>query len=110
MSPMHRNVLSLCAVAALSLPLNACGSSQTGAEVPQAPEGIDHSTHLRCHQHGKAAAWQAISGMSEGAETFSMLTGGLGAIIALSAAEVVREDAYNEAYDQCIGEADPRSG
>ena len=71
-------------------------------DVPPTPVGVSEELHKRCHADGVSAGGAAIADMSKGAETFSYLTGALGAIFALSAAVGVREIAYTSAYDGCL--------
>ena len=73
--------------------------------MPPAPEGVSEDVHRRCHWAGEAAGSRAVEEMSEGAETFSALTGGLGAILALSAGQAKKEAAYKEAYQDCLEKA-----
>ena len=83
--------------------MQGCSSSSRSMhDVPPTPVGVSEELHKRCHADGVSAGAQAIADMSKGAETFSLLTGGLGAIFALSAAVGVRESAYTSAYDECL--------
>ena len=73
-------------------------------EVPPTPPGVSEELHKRCHAQGVLAGHKAVADMSEGAEMFSALTGGLGAILALTIGEAAQESAYSDAYDECIRE------
>ena len=87
------------------LALQGCSSSSSSFhELPPTPEGVSEQLHRQCHSEGVSAGQRAVADMSKGAETFSLLTGGLGAILALTAAAGARDSAYSEAYDACLNE------
>ena len=100
---MRKKYLSPLVFAVLSYSVLAgCGTKGAPQDIPPKPEGVTQAQNEECHRQGVAAGVQAIQDMSDGAETFAALTGGLGAILAIGAAAGARDAAYTDAYQQCL--------
>jgi len=81
----------------------ACSTApRSAAAVPQAAPGVDPQRHAACHAEAVSAGMAAIDSMSKGAETFALVTGMIGAAIALGAAEARYDSAYRASYDACV--------
>lgn len=90
----------------LLLFLGACAFARTGEDrFSYTPSvSVKEEDYGQCDARARAAAHRALAEVSDEAETFAALTGGLGAWLTLEYGSSVEQSAYKESFEACLQE------
>ncbi len=98
------NKRAIIAATLFPLLLAACAVARTGEDrlsyTPSVSVGQGDYDH--CDARARAAARRALAEASDEAETFALMTGGLGAWLSVEYGLSVEQGAYEEAFDDCL--------
>ena len=90
----------------LVLLLGACAFARAGEDrFSYTPSvSVKEEDYGHCDARARAAAHRAVAEVSDEAETFAALTGGLGAWLSLEYGSSVEQSAYKETFEDCLQE------
>ena len=84
--------------------LEGCAMARTGEDrFSYTPSvSVEQGDYDQCDARARAAAQRALAEVSDEAETAALMTGALGAWLAVEYGLSVEQSAYEEAFDDCL--------